>query len=140
MRTTTAGLSILAGGLVFAGSAAATDIIVNGSFEDGPGVGWIGDFGTYNYTPEQAYYSGPPIPASENPGSFYSWRHGLTATDFSGPLTQSVLLSAAATDADIDAGRGTFVFSAWLASYTDPERPYVTVQFMDASMAPVGGL
>ena len=137
MRTTTAGLSILAGGLVFAGSAAATDIIVNGSFEDGPGVGWIGDFGTYNYT--AAYYAGPPVPASENPGSLYSWKQSLPGGDYSGPLLQTNSLAAGASDADIDAGRGVYTFSAWLASYTqNPEAPLVTLQFLDALNQPMG--
>src|SRR5436190_23900200 len=35
----TMGLSILAGGLAFVGSANAVDLIVNGSFEDGQNVG-----------------------------------------------------------------------------------------------------
>jgi hypothetical protein len=55
------GMSILAGGLAFVGTANATDLIVNGSFED-PSAGWIGTFGTYNFS--AAYFSGPAIPAS----------------------------------------------------------------------------
>ena len=141
MKTTTAGLSILAGGLAFAGSVAATDLIVNGSFEQPPGVGWVGNFGTYSYAPAYAYYAGPPIPASENPGDLYSWKHGRAPGDYSGPLTQTVALSPAFSNADIDAGHVTFVFSAWLASYTnDPERPYVTVQFLDGGGGAVGDL
>ena len=130
--TNTKGLSILAGGLAFVGSANATDLIVNGSFEAGPGVGWVGDFGTYSFS--AAYFAGPPIPAAEGPADVYSWRHGISGNNFSGPLTQQVDLLAAASAADIDAGRGSYTFSAWLASYTqDPERPYVTVQFFDSS-------
>src|SRR5262245_55109697 len=106
MKHTNAGLSILAGGLAFVGSARATDLIVNGSFEDGPGGGWVGDFGTYNYS--AAYFAGPPIPASENPGEVYSWRHGLSGTDFSGPLTQVVDLTSAISIEEIDGGRGAY--------------------------------
>jgi hypothetical protein len=140
MKTSsTAGLSILAGGLAFAGSLGAADLLVNGSFEEGPGVGWVGFFGTYSYS--AAYYAGPPIPDSENPGASYSWKHGLNNDDFSVPLLQSVQLSPTVSDGDVDAGRGTYRFSAWMASYTDnPDRPYVTLQFLDAAQNPVGGL
>src|SRR5437867_4966386 len=112
MKTSsTMGLSILAGGLAFVGSANAVDLIVNGSFESGPGVGWVGYFQTYNYS--AAYYSGPPIPASEDPGDNYSWRHGIANFDYSGPLTQQVNLAPTVSETDIDAGRGTYTFSAW---------------------------
>ena len=87
----TAGLSILAGGLAFVGSAGhlgAVDLLVNGSFEEPPAVGWTGSFGTYNFS--AAYFAGPAIPAGENPGALYSWRHGIGDSDFSGPLTQKV--------------------------------------------------
>jgi hypothetical protein len=133
-------LSILAGGLAFVGSAHAADLIVNGSFEDGPGVGWVGHFRTYNFA--DAYYRGPAIPETEGPGGLYSWQHGIVSGDYSGPCTQTVDLSAGASAADIDAGRGQYTFSAWLASYgnpnSNPERPYVTVQFLDAASAPLG--
>jgi len=138
-RSNTAGLSILAGGLAFVGSVNAADLIVNGSFEDPPGTGWVGGFGTYNYS--AAYFAGPPIPESESPGANYSWRHGVSDTDFSGPLIQAVNLEPSVSASDIDAGRGQFTLSAWLASYTaNPERPYVTVQFFDSSgTTPIGG-
>jgi hypothetical protein len=130
------GLSILAGGLAFVGSANATDLIVNGSFEEGS-VGWTGAFGTYNYS--AAYFAGPPVPAAEIPGDNYSWRHGVGENDFSGPLTQSVNLLPTLSATDIDTGRGIFAFSAWMASYTqNPDRPYVTVQFFDVTSAPIG--
>src|SRR4051812_2893248 len=134
----TLGLSILAGGLAFVGSANATDLLVNGSFEQPPGTGWVGSFGSYNYS--AAYFSGPAIPQSEHPGDNYSWRHGRSDTDFSSPLTQTVSLSSVLTDAQIDSALGQFTFSAWMASYTDPERPYITLQFFDTSgTTQVGG-
>ena len=132
------GLSILAGGLAFVGSAHAVDLIVNGSFENEVG-GWSGAFGTYNYS--FTYYAGPPVPAAENPGSLYSWRHlQVQGAVNSGPLTQNVNLTPTLAEGDIDAGRGVFVFSAWMASYTDPERAYVTLQFYDQNSAPLGSV
>src|SRR5262245_4253353 len=141
------GLSILAGGLTFVGSVGATDLIVNGSFEDDPGVGWTGWFKTYSFVPPDNYYLGPAIPASENPGLRWSWQHGIVSGNYTGPCPQTVDLTSAASGPDIDAGRGQFTFSAWLASYgngagaPNPERPYVTVQFLDATgTTPIGGV
>jgi hypothetical protein len=88
MRTKSkTGLAILAGGLSFVGSANATDLIQNGSFEsitggtpqyggitDGTAPGWNGVVSTLPYS-GTAYFAGPAIPASESPGSYYSWRH-----------------------------------------------------------------
>jgi hypothetical protein len=125
------GLSILAGGLAFVGSAHGLDLVVNGSFEDG--TGWIGTFGTYNYS--AAYFRGPPVPAAELPGDLWSWRHAGPA-GFSEPLSQTVDLLTGLSVGEIDGNRGRYVFSAWLASYgqpnQNPERPYVTAQFFDA--------
>ena len=77
------------------------------------------------------------MPLSENPGNTWSWQHGIASGNYTGPCTQTVDLTSATSAADIDAGRGQFTFSAWLASYgqpnADPERPYVTVQFLDAT-------
>jgi hypothetical protein len=150
MKTSnTLGLSILAGGLAFVGSANAVDLIQNGSFEIEGRVpsgsvltGWSGFMGTYNHSGE-AYYFGPGIPDSENPGAVYSWQHRAVA-GVNGPagvaqVTQTVDLTTAVTAADIDAGRGRYTFSAWLASYTDnPEQPYLTVQFFNGSSTQMG--
>ncbi len=147
--SSTLGLSILTGGLAFVGSANAIDLIVNGSFEVDGRVnggsalaGWTGFMGTYNHS-DEAYYSGPAIPAAEMPGAVYSWQHRATA-GANGPagvpqVTQTVNLTTAVTSTDIDAGRGQFTFSAWLASYTDnPEQPYLTLEFLDAVSNQVG--
>lgn len=132
----TVGLAILSGGLAFVGSASATDLILNGSFE-APNLGeWNGSFGTYNYS--EAYFAGPPVPESENPGLHYSWRHRNGNNDT--PLTQRLDLSAGIAVSDIDAGSGKFAFSAWLASYTqDPEVALLSVDFLDAADLPIGG-
>src|SRR6266536_1817185 len=91
------GLSILAGGLAFVGAANATDLIINGSFEDPNGGEWIGTFGTYNYT--AAYYAGPPVPAAENPGSNYSWKQ--KNGDKNTPMTQTVDLTTELSPGEI---------------------------------------
>ena len=172
------GLSILAGGLSFVGAANATDLIVNGSFEnpsDGSGnsgghcgdfsgnlctggastctgaLGWQ-SFAQYNFS--QAYYDGPAIPASENPGSYYSFRQAAGWSEwqnFTTPMnpttfldltmpqyaaSETVTLTDAVSGSDIDAGLGLYTFSAWLASYNAtyepvpyPEQPYLVLQF-----------
>lgn len=134
------GLSIITSGLAFVGAANATDLIVNGSFEEGSDVGWVGYFKTYNHT--DAYYTGPDIPESENPGVRYSWRHASAENLWNTPITQTVDLTAEVSGADIDAGMGQFTFSAWLASYgkpsSNPEMPYLTLQFLNESAVQVG--
>jgi len=169
------GLSILAGGLSFVGAANATDLIVNGSFEnpsDGSAnhgghcgdysgnlcsggassctgaLGWQ-SFDQYSFSP--AYFTGPPIPASENPGTYYSLRQAAGWTEwthFTTPMnpttfldltmpsyaaSETVMLTDAASSLDIDAGLGQYTFSAWLASYGQPnaypEQPYLVLQF-----------
>jgi len=168
------GLSILAGGMSFVGAANATDLIVNGSFElpaGGAGNfgGHCGDFGgnlctggsssctgplgwqsfaQYNYS--LAYYDGPPIPASENPGDYYSFRQAAGWTEWGhfqtpqDPTTfmnlnmgqyaasETVALTDAVSAADIDSGQGHYTFSAWLASYSKySEQPFLVLQFFN---------
>ena len=172
------GLSILAGGLSFVGAANATDLIVNGSFElpsdgswnyaqEGHCGDWSGNlctggsstcaqalgwqcFAQYNFS--QAYYDGPPIPASENPGNFYSFRQATAWTDwqhFSTPqsptgfmdlnmaqyaASETVMLTDAVSAADIDANNGQYTFSAWLASYyAYSEQPFLVLQFFSTT-------
>src|SRR5258708_7314751 len=148
------GLAILAGGLSFVGAANAIDLILNGSFEaitggtpnaynsitDGTLAGWDGVVSgiSYGYN----YFSGPVIPASENPGLVYSWNQDgqFPHTDYTNALTQTVNLTNGVSAANIDAGTGQYTFSAWLASYTlNPEQPYLTVRFLDAGSNQVGG-
>src|SRR5215472_12873214 len=126
-------LSILAGGFSFVGSANAMDLIWNGSFESsgfgyptGPGSGsgtdWNGFFEQYNYS--LAYYSGPPVPSSENPGDNHAsnpaagwsmWDNFSTPQDegfflgnviYAYALNQTVSLTNAVSAANIDAGHG----------------------------------
>ncbi len=152
-RKSRLGLSILAGGLSFVGAANAMDLIVNGSFENANGGEWK-YFNTYNYS--QPYFTGPPIPSSEGPGNIWSWQHASAfgAWDlFTTPTNevdhlkynlqfadaQTVNLTNAITGAAIDSGFGRYTFSSWLASYgqpsSNPEQPYLVLQFFDASGA-----
>jgi hypothetical protein len=149
------GLSILAGGLSFVGAANAVDLILNGSFEaitggtpnsynsitDGTLAGWDGVISgiSYGYN----YFSGPVIPASENPGLVYSWNQDgeFPHTAYTNALTQTVDLTNGVSAANIDAGSGQYTFSAWMSSYTlQDDQPYLTVRFFDASTNQVGGM
>jgi hypothetical protein len=150
-----AGLAILAGGLSFVGTANAIDLILNGSFEaitggspnsynsitDGTLAGWDGLVSGISYA--FPYYSGPAIPASENPGLIYSWNQDgdlVHGSGYTNALTQTVDLTAGASAANIDLGKGQYTFSAWMASYTlQDDQPYLTVRFFDASTNQVGG-
>jgi len=160
--------------LSFVGTASATDLIVNGSFElpsdqswnwapEGHCGDWSGNvctggsstcsdslgwqcFAQYNFS--QTFYDGPPIPASENPGNYYSFRQATAWTDwqhFTTPMnpttfldltmpsyaaSQTVILTDAVLASDIDANNGQYTFSAWLASYSSyPEQPFLALQF-----------
>ncbi|HEX5223119.1 MAG TPA: hypothetical protein VFZ59_26410 [Verrucomicrobiae bacterium] len=151
------GLSILTGALSFVGSAHAIDLIVNGSFETGTN-GWK-YFNTYNYS--QAYFTGPAVPASENPGNTWAWQHGSAFSDWDKFVTptnevdhlqynlqwansQTVNLTNGVTVAAIDGGLGRYSFSCWLASYgqpsQNPDQPYVVLRFFDdAGTTQIGG-
>jgi len=151
------GLSILAGGLSFVGAANAFDLIVNGNFEaitlgangfanaynsitDGTLAGWDGVVSGISYGFN--YFSGPVIPASENPGLVYSWNQDgdFPHAGYTNALTQTVTLTNGVSAANIDAGTGQYTFSAWMSSYTlQDDQPYLTVQFFDASTNQVGG-
>src|SRR5262249_43975093 len=116
---------------------------------------WVGYFSRYNHTTE-AFFDGPGIPASENPGTSYSWRQAADWSmwgAFSTPedenfflvnelyavaLTQTVWLTNAVSEAAIDTGYGTYTLSSWLASYNgNPEQPYVVLRFFDENEPPV---
>jgi len=158
-RSSKLGLSIIAGGLSFVGSANALDLILNGSFENFGGSEWK-YFNTYNYS--NAYFTGPPVPASENPGASWSWQHGsafgawanfVTPTNEADHLqfnliyanSQTFNLTNALNNAAIDAGLGRYTFSSWLASYgngpnaPNPEQPYLVLRFFDDTTNQIGG-
>jgi hypothetical protein len=170
MKTRKSGLalSILAGGLSFVGSADAGNLLLNSSFETYSGGGdvfgqrgtndWVGYFSRYNHS--ATFYDGPDIPASENPGTYYSWRQAadwgmwdnfttpedenffLVNEMYAYALTQTVYLTNAVSTAIVDAGKGRYNFSAWLASYgkphPDPEQPYLVLRFFDYGTTQLG--
>ena len=159
------GVSILSGSLAFVGAANAIDLIQNGSFEntiggapsyncreDGTDAGWDGLVSCISYA--FAYFDGPAIPASENPGNDYAWKLQSAAGTYASFVTptnladflqydlkyalkQTVSLTNAVTAADLDVGRGQYTFSAWLASYgkphSNPEQPFLDLRFFDAT-------
>src|SRR5213075_164323 len=130
------GLAVATAGLAFVGSATATDLIVNGSFEANGDIGlppnpaatptgWTGFLRTYaNGT--DLFSEGPSIPASENPGGHYTWQHravsGINGAAGVPQVTQRVDLTGGVSAADLDAGQGQYTFSGWLASYGQPHQ------------------
>jgi hypothetical protein len=143
-RRNTNGLAILAGGLAFVGAAHATDVIIDGNFENttgtgivrnggkanpGVGGGWS-TFTTYLYSTEYA-----------NPGPAGSGIQFLRPYPPNQTVTQLVSLTngTSLTTTDIDAGRGQYTASAWFSSYeTQGDYSVLTVDFLDASGNIVG--
>src|SRR2546421_7691152 len=126
------GLAILAGGLAFVGTADATELIADGSFENttpssspivkvggtakpGVGGGWS-SFSTYLYS---TLYTlpGPAGSGAQFLRPYPSGTYGITQS--SQTMTQLVSLTASTTltAAKIDSGLGRFTLSAWFSSY-----------------------
>src|SRR5688572_15472073 len=149
MKTSnTLGLSILAGGLAFAGTANATDIIVDGSYEsatnnyvtaiignggdDAAGIdgGWT-HFSTYNYS--AGYTQTGPA------GSGRVYLRPYNDTGGSMTVSQTNRLTRAMTLADIDAAIGQYAVSAWFSTYKGQnDYSVLTLEFLDASFANLG--
>ncbi len=148
------GLTVLAGGLAFVGSAEATELITDGSFENttpssnpivkvggtanpGIGGGWS-TFSTYLYS---TLYT---LPGPSGSGAQYlrpypSGTYGITQSSTN--MTQQVSLTAATTltPAKIDGGLGRFTMSAWFSSYlTQGDYSDLTLEFLDGSNNVVG--
>src|ERR1051326_6596205 len=125
------GAAILAGGLAFIGSAAATELIIDGRFENtqdssnpvvkvggkaNPGVGEVwSTFSTYLYSTQYT------LPGPTNSGAAFlrpypSGTYGITQSSTN--VTQRVTLTAATTltAQKIDSGSGRFTMSAWFSS------------------------
>ena len=151
-RRNSNGLAILAGGLAFVGAAAhATDVIIDGNFENttgtgivrnggkpnpGVGGGWS-TFTTYLYSTEYA-----------NPGPAGCGIQFLRPYPPNQTVTQLVSLTngTSLTTAAIDSGQGKYTASAWFSSYeTQGDYSVLTVNFLDASSnvisssVPLGG-
>ena len=144
------GLSILAGGLSFVGSANAVDLVVDGSYEsstnnvsgfighggnDAAGLdgGWT-RFSTYTYS---ANYTQAGLAGS---GQVYLRPYPTSYdADSSQTVSQTNSLTRAITTAQIDASQGHYSFSAGFSCYLG-QNDYsdLTLQFLDASFNGVG--
>src|SRR6266571_2971322 len=148
------GLAVLAGGLAFVGAVDATEVIVDGSFENtaasskpivklggtrnpGVGGGWT-FYSTYLYS---TLYT---LPGPANSGLQYlrpyaPGVYGITHSSLS--VTQMVSLTATTTltPNKIDSGLGQFTMSAWFSSYrVDGDYSTLTLEFLDDLGADVG--
>ena len=124
------GLAVLAGGLAFVGGADATELVVDGSFENttsvsatvrsgglanpGVGQGWS-IFSTYLYSTQYTF------PGVQNSGAQFlrPYAPGVFGVPQSSEVvTQLVSLTASTglTGDEIDAGLGQYTFSAWFRS------------------------
>jgi len=140
------GLAVLAGGLAFVGGADATELIVDGSFENTTSVsatvrsggrenpdvgqGWS-IFSTYLYSTQYTF----PGPANSGIQYLRPYAPGVFGVPQSSEVvTQLVSLTASTglTGEEIDAGFGQYTFSAWFSSYlTQGDFSTVTVEFFD---------
>lgn len=138
------GLAILAGGLSFVGSASAIDIVMDGSYESStnnlngvvgaggtPGAGIDGGwtaFTTYTYSANYTQ-AGPP-----GSGQVYLRPYSPNQT-----VSQVNSLTRAITIAQIDGSQGQYAASAWFSTYHgNNDYSELTLQFLDASQAPIG--
>src|SRR5690242_4435613 len=142
-KRSTIGLSILAGGLSFVGSAGAIDLIIDGSYESSTNnlsgvVGSGGDpspaidggwttFTTYTYS---ANYTQP---GTTGCGQVYLRPYSPNQT-----VSQTNMLTRAITTAQIDGSQGQYTMSAWFSTYHgNNDYSDLTLQFLDASLAPI---
>ncbi len=148
------GLAVLTGGLAFVGAANATELILDGSFEntsnssnpivkvggtENPGVGggWS-FFSTYLYS---TLYT---MPGPANSGIQYlrpypSGTYGITQSRQTMTQTASLTASTSLTPAKIDGGAGRFTMSAWFSSYlVQGDFSDLTLEFRDDANGVVG--
>jgi hypothetical protein len=142
------GLAVLTGGLAFVGSVNATQLIVDGGFENtvpsskptvkiggkaepGVGEGWT-LFSTYLYTTLYTQ-AGPANSGLQYLRPYPSGTYGITQS--SQVMTQSVnLITSSLTAEEIDSGLGEFTASAWFSSYlTQGDFSTMTVDFLNVN-------
>ena len=148
------GVSVLAGGLAFVGTADATELISDGSFENtsassnpvvkvggrpnpGVGGGWS-TFSTYLYS---TLYT---MPGPANSGiqflrPYPSGTYGISQSSLM--ITQLVSLTASTTltPSKIDSGLGRYAMSAWFSSYlAQGDYGDLILEFLDGNNAIVG--
>jgi len=140
------GLAILSGGLAFVGSARATELIADGSFENttpssnpvvrvggipdpGVGQGWS-TFSTYLYS-TQYTMPGPAGAATGFLRPYPSGTYGITQSSTEAHQTVSLTTGTTLTPAKIDAGQATFTMAAWFSSYrTQGDYSDLTLEFL----------
>jgi hypothetical protein len=148
------GLAILSGGLAFVGNASATELLIDGSFENtvnstlpvvkvggqqnpDVGQGWS-TFSTYLYS-TQYTLPGPPSSGDGYLRPYASGVNGIARS--SAHVQQRVNLTSGTTltPAKIDAGQATFRMSAWFSSYlTQGDYSDLTLEFLTDADAVVG--
>src|SRR5262245_7220878 len=148
------GMAVLTGGLAFVGAADATELILDGSFENtsasskpivkvggsanpGVGGGWS-TFSTYLYS---TLYTlpGPANSGLQHLRPYPSGTYGITQS--SQTVTQLVSLTATTTltPTTIGAGEGCCTMSAWFSSYlTRGDYSALTLEFLDSGNGTVG--
>ena len=155
------GVAALSGGLAFVGAASATELVVDGSFENtvasslpvvktggiaspGIGQGWS-TFSTYLYS-TQYTQAGPPNSGIQFLRPYPAGTYGVSKS--SDNVQQEVSLTGASglTAEKIDAGEGLFRMSAWFSTYrTQTDYSDMTLEFLDdagnavADAIPLGG-
>src|SRR5262245_61388689 len=148
------GLAVLAGGLAFVGDAHATELVVDGSFENtspssnpvvkvggvadpGVGQGWS-TFSTYLYSTQYT------LPGPAGSGAAYlrpypSGTYGITQSSTESHQTVSLTAGTTLTASKIDAGQGQYTMSAWFSSYlTQGDYSDLTLQFLGEADEAVG--
>ena len=148
------GLAVLAGGLAFVGNARATELVIDGSFENveassnpvvkvggkedpGVGEGWS-TFSTYLYSTQYTM----PGPVGSGTGylrPYPSGQYGITRSSTEVFQWVSLTSGTTLTPAKIDAGNGRYTMSAWFSSYlATGDYSDLTLEFLDGGNQVVG--
>jgi hypothetical protein len=148
------GLAVLAGGLAFVGSADATELVIDGSFENveassnpvvkvggkpspATGEGWS-TFSTYLYSTQYTM----PGPAGSGTGflrPYPTGTYGITRSSTNVFQQVSLTSGTTLTPTKIDAGNGRFQMSAWFSSYlSQGDFSDLTLEFLDDTGQVVG--
>jgi len=153
------GLAALAGGVAFVGAAEATELVIDGNFEnttpsslgivkiggkDSPGIGggWS-IFSTYaysaNYTMPLTNGVGANIGGQQYLRPYPSGTYGVANSSDTVTQVMSLTASTTLTPAKIDSGAGSYTMSAWFCSYlTQGDYSDLTLTFLDSSTNVVG--
>src|SRR5947209_1324029 len=143
-RRSRVGLSILAGGLSFVGSASAIDLILDGSYESSTNSlnGHVGSGGTADPGIDGGWTTFTSYTYSANytqPGTAGSGQAYLRPYSPNRTVSQTNTLTRAITTAQIDGSQGQYTMSAWFSTYHgDNDYSDMTLQFLDGSLAPIG--